>query len=89
MTGPLTDLPDEPMVQWAAFYADCLHEVHKVVSGVHITAVYNLMAGPTPAPYLKVRRLILKTFCPSSITCHSYGMSLMRYKALRKSKHVS
>ena len=66
----LTALQDEPMVQWAAFYADCLHEVHKVVSGVSITAVYNLIAGPTPAPYVKVRKLILKTFRPSYMTCH-------------------
>ena len=61
----LTAVPHEPRVHWAAFYSDCEHEVHKVESGVHITVVYNLMTSPTPAPYLKVRRLILKTLRPS------------------------
>ena len=61
----LTALPHEPRVQWAAFYSDCEHEVQKVESGVCITVVYNLMTSPTPAPYLKVRRLILKTLRPS------------------------
>ena len=60
LTAPL----HEPRVQWAAFYSDCEHEVHKVESGVRITVVYNLMTSPTPAPYLKVRRLILKTLHP-------------------------
>ena len=61
----LTTVLDEPRVQWAAFYSDCEHEVHKVDSGVRITIVYNLMTAPTPAPYLRVRRLILETLQPS------------------------
>ncbi len=59
----LTALPNKPMVQWAAFYSDCVYKC-KVDSGVSITVVYNVMAGPTTTPYLKVRRLILKTFRP-------------------------
>ena len=56
----LQALPKEPVVQWAAFYSDCKHEVAEVNSGVRITAVYSLTAIPTSAPYLKVREEILK-----------------------------
>ena len=29
-------------VKWAAFYSDCEHEVHEVLSGDRITLTYNL-----------------------------------------------
>lgn len=60
----LQALPNEPVVQWAAFYSDCEHEVHEVNSGVRITAVYSLIAIPTSAPYLKVRSADPRTFHP-------------------------
>jgi hypothetical protein len=45
---------DEPSeAVFAAFYADCLHEVLPVTSGCRLTLVYNLLRkekGPTPEP---------------------------------------
>ncbi|KAF6829211.1 oxidoreductase [Colletotrichum musicola] len=35
---------DTPMIQWAAFYSDCEHEVHEVTSGHRVTVTYNLYA---------------------------------------------
>jgi hypothetical protein len=32
-------------LKYVAFYADCLHELHTVTSGVRICLVYNLVAG--------------------------------------------
>ena len=55
----LKDLPETPVVRWAAFYSDCTQEVHKVSSGTRITVIYNLMALPASPPLLKVRRLTL------------------------------
>jgi hypothetical protein len=45
------DEPSETM--FAAFYADCLHEVLPVTSGCRLTLVYNLLRkekGPPPDP---------------------------------------
>ena len=50
----LTELPEEAMVQWGAFYSDCTHEVHAVESGARITITYNLMAVPASSPLFKV-----------------------------------
>lgn len=55
----LKELPDAPVVQWAAFYSDCAPEVHKVNSGTRITITYNLMAVPARPPLIKVGRLTL------------------------------
>ena len=45
---------EEPSeIAFAAFYADCLHEVRPVTSGVRATLIYNLVragAGPRPQP---------------------------------------
>ncbi|KAK1671766.1 hypothetical protein BDP55DRAFT_752394 [Colletotrichum godetiae] len=35
---------DESLIQWAAFYSDCEHEVFEVKSGHRITLTYNLYA---------------------------------------------
>ena len=56
----LKNLPDAPVVQWAAFYPECVSEVHRVNSGMRITVTYNLMAVPATPRLLKVGRLTLK-----------------------------
>lgn len=56
----LKDLPDAPIIHWAAFYSDCEHEVHEVSSGTRITVTYNLMAVSACPPLLKVGRLTLQ-----------------------------
>ena len=33
---------ERPVIQWAAFYSDCEHEVREVVSGHRLTLTYNL-----------------------------------------------
>ncbi|KAK1622581.1 hypothetical protein BDP81DRAFT_465883 [Colletotrichum phormii] len=38
---------DESLIQWAAFYSDCEHEVFQVKSGHRVTLTYNL---PTSLP---------------------------------------
>lgn len=35
---------DQPLIQWAAFYSDCEHEVLEVTSGHRVTITYNLFA---------------------------------------------
>lgn len=50
----LTELPSEPVLQWGAFYSDCMHEVHKVTSGARITLTYNLTAVKAGTPLLQV-----------------------------------
>lgn len=50
----LNKLPDEPILQWGAFYSDCRHEVHEVTAGARITVTYNLMAVKPTLPVLKV-----------------------------------
>jgi hypothetical protein len=35
-------------IQWAAFYSDCEHEVHKVTKGHRVTLTYNLYSNPRP-----------------------------------------
>ena len=45
--------PDPSMAAYAAFYADCVHEVLPVTSGCRLTLVYNLLrqgAGRLPEP---------------------------------------
>ncbi len=61
----LESVPAEPLLQWGAFYSDCKHEVHEVTSGARITLTYNLISElPSNLP-LKVRHLLLTTWCPS------------------------
>ncbi len=50
----LAELPNEPLLQWGAFYSDCKHEVHPVTSGARITVAYNLMAVKAEDPPLRV-----------------------------------
>src|SRR6187431_68272 len=44
--------PEEPSeVRFAAFYADCVHELTPVTQGHRLTLVYNLTRpGPVPLP---------------------------------------
>ena len=37
---------EQPVVQWAAFYSDCEHEVYEVSSGHRVTLTYNLFLAP-------------------------------------------
>ena len=62
----IQNLPNEPVVQWAAFNSDCKHEVHVVKSGVRITVVYSLIAIPTSPPHLKVRRTVPQLVPPEA-----------------------
>jgi hypothetical protein len=50
----LTELPSKPVLQWGAFYSDCMHEVHKVTSGARSTVTYNLTAVKAGTPLLRV-----------------------------------
>ncbi|KAI0856562.1 hypothetical protein F4860DRAFT_506664 [Xylaria cubensis] len=38
------EIKEAPVIQWGAFYSDCLHEVLEVKSGHRITLTYNLYA---------------------------------------------
>ncbi|EIE20653.1 hypothetical protein COCSUDRAFT_57220 [Coccomyxa subellipsoidea C-169] len=49
----LTELPNAPLLQWGAFYSDCIHEVHPMTSGARITITYNLMAVKAEDPPLR------------------------------------
>lgn len=37
---------DAKMLEWAAFYSDCEHEVLEVTGGHRVTLTYNLIATP-------------------------------------------
>ncbi len=44
---------DPSQVAFAAFYADCMHEVRPITAGCRLTLIYNLLRrgkGPTPEP---------------------------------------
>lgn len=41
-----------PVMHFAAFYADCYHEVSKLTSGHRVALVYHLTANVTPNPLL-------------------------------------
>jgi hypothetical protein len=41
------DTPKEvPVLQWAAFYSDCEHEICEVIEGHRVTLTYNLYYRP-------------------------------------------
>lgn len=47
--------PKFSLLQWAAFYADCVHEVQPVTAGTRITITFNLFAEPPEEQPLQVR----------------------------------
>ena len=45
------DVKEEAEAAFAAFYADCLHEVLPITSGHRLALIYNLVrSGPGPLP---------------------------------------
>lgn len=55
---------DPAEIAFAAFYADCLHEVHPITSGCRLTLIYNLLRPakgimPTPPDYSGQRSAIV------------------------------
>jgi hypothetical protein len=58
--------PSESVLQWAAFYADCVHEVQPVTAGTRITITFNLFAEPPEDYPLQVMLVLQQGICSST-----------------------
>jgi hypothetical protein len=73
---------DEPSeAVFAAFYADCLHEVLPVTSGCRLTLVYNLLRkkkGPKPEPpsYQGEQDVVLARCCGNGSSLRNRRMTI-------------
>lgn len=71
---------EKPLIQWAAFYSDCEHEVFEVRSGHRVTMTYNLYATPassSPASLLSV-------FSPASLPLYGKIKALVASKRFQR-----
>jgi hypothetical protein len=53
--SPLPSSEQANSIQWMAFYSDCDHEVHQVLSGTRITLTFNLYRRKKSVPLLQVQ----------------------------------
>ncbi|KAF6798806.1 oxidoreductase [Colletotrichum sojae] len=75
---------EKPLIQWAAFYSDCEHEVFEVKSGHRVTMTYNLYA--TPGSSSPARQL--PAFSPASLPLYGKINALVASKRFQRKDRI-